>query len=301
MSSPELALGVTVFKRTEKLRLLLESVPPIVNHVYVADDGDSDDRREIYDAEYRFELTVLDLKYDAGLGRGRQAITEELTEDYLLVVDSDQLVPDNVATLVEQVDADSDLGGVAGLFLEHGTLTGMCHDISEDDDLLIRDTKRGKEIRTVAGAPLLEFDFIPNAAVFRRECLEDYTWDPTYKIGKEHLDFYVGHYHETDWTFGVCPQVLFPHDPGGNADFLETRHDPSRLLASKAYFLEKWGYRQILRKRYWLDHAHEFPTMMRLATAAPRPFQPTVLDLNESLWRTKGKAYDFVRDFLNRV
>jgi hypothetical protein len=292
MSSHSLALGVTVFKRTEKLRALLDSVPRSVSRVYVADDGDTNDRRHIYDREFDFDLQLINLDYDAGLGRGREAITEALTEDYLLVVDSDQLVPENVDVLVEQLDADSNLGGVSGLFLEHGTLTGMCHDIYEDGDLLIRDTSRGKEVRTVARAPLIEFDFIPNAAVFRRGCLEDYTWDPAYRIGKEHLDLYIGHYRQTDWTFAVSPRVLFPHDPGGSANFVATRHDPSRLLESKSYFLEKWGYRQILRRRYWLDHAHRFPMMMRLANIAPRQFQPGILDLNEYFWKAQGRLYD---------
>lgn len=294
MSSPRLALGVTVFKRTEKLRALLDSVPSIVDRVYVADDGKTDDRHDIYDGEYEFDLDVIDLEYDAGLGRGREAITDALSEEYLLVVDSDQKVPDNVSILLEQLETDSDLGAVGGLFLEHGTLTGMCHDIFEEDGLLIRDAPRGKPVRNVAGAPLVEFDFIPNAAVFRKECLDEYTWDPAYRIGKEHLDFYVGHRKQTDWRFGVCPRVLFPHDPGGSADFVATRHDPSRLLKSKAHFLEKWGYRQVLRRRYWLDHAHQFPMMMRVANIAPRKLQPAVLDLNERLWYLQGKTYDLV-------
>lgn len=298
MCSAGLALGVTVFKRTKKLHDLLESVPEIVDQVYVADDGDTSDRKHLYERSYCFDLDVIDLEYDAGLGQGRKAITNRLTEEYLLVVDSDQLVPNNIAVLVEQLEADSGLGGVGGLFLEDGTLTGMCHDIKQDGSLLVRDTERGKTIRTVAGAPLVEFDFIPNAAVFRNSCLEDNTWDPEYRIGKEHLDFYVGHYEQTDWTFGVCPRVLFPHNPGGDADFVATRHDPSRLLESKEYFLKKWGYRQILRRRYWLDHAHGFPVMMRVANRVPRVFQPMILDANELLWRAKGKAFDTLGCFL---
>lgn len=298
MQDSGFALGVTVFKRTEKLRELLDSVPPVVDTVYVADDGETSDRSHLYTRSYDFDLELIDLDYDAGLGRGREAITDALEEEYLLVVDSDQLVPNNVEVLVDQLEVDQNLGGVGGLFLEHGTLTGMCHDIYEDDGLLVRDTERGKDVRTVAGAPLLDFDFIPNAAVFRRDCLEDYTWDPAYRIGKEHLDFYVGHHLKTDWTFGVNPRVLFPHDPGGSTDFVQTRHDPSRLLESKRYFLDKWEYRQILRQRYWLDHAHEFPTMMRLANHTPRVLQPAMLDLNEYIWKFQGKSYDFLGQLL---
>lgn len=287
-----LALGVTVFKRTEKLRALLASVPALVDTVYVADDGDTEDRRAIYDDDWAFDLEVLDLEYDAGLGHGRRAITDALEEEYLLVVDSDHLVPDNVGTLLEQLEAAPEFGGIGGLFLENGRLTGMCHDIYEEGSLLVRDTPAEKTTRTVAGAPLVPFDFIPNAAIFRRGCLEDYSWDPEYTIGKEHLDFYVGHHRQTDWSFGVCPSVLFPHDPGGDDDFVATRHDPSRLLASKAYFLEKWGYRQILRRRYWLDHAHGHPAIMTVANAAPRWLRPLVLDANEWLWLLQGKTYD---------
>lgn len=299
MPDSSFALGVTVFKRTEKLRELLKSVPPLIDTVYVADDGETSDRSDLYTRSYDFDLELIDLDYDAGLGRGRKAITDALEEEYLLVVDSDQLIPNNVEVLVDQLKADDNLGGVGGLFLEHGTLTGMCHDIYEDGGLIVRDTERGKDVRNVADAPLLEFDFIPNAAVFRRDCLEDYTWDPAYRIGKEHLDFYVGHHLKTDWKFGVNPRVLFPHDPGGSTDFVQTRHDPSRLLESKRYFLDKWEYRQILRQRYWLDHAHEFPTMMRLANLTPRVLQPAMLDLNEYIWKFQGKSYDFLGQLLD--
>lgn len=295
----DVALGVTVFKRTEKLRALLESAEgTVVGRVYVADDGDTADRADLYAEEFDFDLDVIDLPYDAGLGRGRQQLVKHLEEEYLLVTDSDHRIPDNVGVLIDQIEADPDLGGVGGLFLEHGHLSGMCHDIYEDDGLLIRDTPPEKHVRTLAGHPFVEFDFIPNVAVFRRECLEDYTWDPEYVIGKEHLDFYVGHHRTTDWNFGVCPRVLFPHDPGGDDDFLDTRHDPSRLLRSKQYFLEKWGYDQVLREHYWLDLAHGMPVMIGIARALPRALQPDFLDLNDALWRFQGKTFDAVGDLL---
>jgi len=83
---------------------------------------------------------------------------------------------------------------------------------------------------------------IANAALFRRECLEDYSWDPNYVIGREHVDFYVGHKCQTDWEFGLCPSVLFPHDPGGSDDFLSHRWDNDKYSAAEKYFLKKWGY-----------------------------------------------------------
>ena len=88
----------------------------------------------------------------------------------------------------------------------------------------------------------IEFDFIPNAAVFRKDCLEEYSWDPNYTIGGEHLDFYVGHWKETDWRFGICPNVSFQHFPGGSPEYLTERTNTNKLRASYQYFGEKWGY-----------------------------------------------------------
>lgn len=296
-----LTLGTTVFKRTEKLRALLDSAEEApVSRVVVADDGDTAVRQSVYNDEWAFDLEVVDLPLDAGLGRGRQALVEELDTEFMLLVDSDMRVPDRVMTLVKQLRATPELGGISGLLLEEGRLSGMCHDIVEDGDLLVRDTPEEKVVEWVQERPLIRFDFIPNAAVFRRSCLTEYPWDPEYTIGKEHLDFYVGHYHGTEWEFAVCPEILFPHHPGGDAEFVSTRHDPSRLLESKQYFLEKWDYRQVLRKHYWLDHAHPDPVLVRLAGALPRQLQPLALDTNEAVWRAKGRVLDAADRLLGR-
>lgn len=292
---PAVALGVPVFRRTEKFAALLDSVEATpVSTVYVADNGDAEDRDHLYDRPHGFDIELLDLDRGARLGRARRAIADAVDEPYLVLVDSDFRVPPNVGVLVEQLRAAPAFGGVGGLLLEHGRISGMYHDLHEDGDLLIRDTPGEKPVRDLAGHPFVEFDFIPNAAVLRTDCFADYTWDPAYVIGKEHLDFYVGHHRRTGWRFGVCPEVLFRHDPGGDAGFVQRRHDPSRLMESKRRFLTKWGYSQILRRRYWLDRAHPDPPMMTLARALPRIAQPRFLDLNDALWTLKGKALDGV-------
>lgn len=239
------ALGTVVFKRVEKLEHLLSSVGPPIEKVYVADNGEiTRDKKRLYDRDFPFELEVLDLEYDSGLGHGRNEITKRLTEDYLLVVDSDMAVPSNVGLLADQLDAKPELGGVCGLLIEEGNVSGICCDLYEEGNVVVKDIRDEKHFEFVADSPFVEFDFIVNAAMFRRECLEDYSWDPTYKIGKEHLDFYVAHKKQTDWTFGICPTVVFPHYPGGDVEYTSERRDIEKLANSKRYFLEKWGYRQ---------------------------------------------------------
>lgn len=253
-------MGVTVFKRAGKLANHLDSVEyQDVGAVYVADNGEmTDEKQRLYDRSYDFDLTVLDLEYDSGLGHSRNQLAMAVDEKFLFIVDSDNILPRHVdvTLLADQLERKPGFGGISGLLFEDGHLYGDCHDLFEADDVLVRDVRESKDLEIVAGAPLLEFDFVPNVTMFRTVCLDDYVWDPEYKIGKEHLDFYVGHLKTTDWSFGVCPEMIVRHDPGGSDEFMEYRTDWNRILASKRYFQEKWGYRQVA----WHDTYDFMPT-----------------------------------------
>lgn len=253
MNNDTIALGVTVFKRTAKLANLLQSIPEPIDVVYIADDGHTDERTHLYDQEYQFELQLLDLEYDAGVGYGRTRIVDALDEEYLLMVDSDYRIPLNIDLLRKQLGARPEFGAISGLIIEHGRVQGLCHDLFEEQNILVRDTPE-RETQNVAGYPLVEFDFIPSAAMFRRSCLEEQSWDPEYVTGMDHLDFYVAHHRNTDWRFGVSPTVLFPHEPGGGAEYEGNRTDPEKIFRSKRYFLQKWGYDQVVGRNYWFDN-----------------------------------------------
>lgn len=255
------AVGVPVYERTKKLERLLSSAESSpIDTVYVADNGKAEERSEIYDTEWTFDLKVLDLEYDSGLGNCRSSMVKALTENYLIVVDSDHTIPDNVELLVEQLQERPAFGGVCGLLLEHGGLRGTCHDLYEEGNVLVRDI-RGKEVSTVADAPFVKFDFLQNVAAFRRKCVEDYSWDPELEQGKPHLDFYVGHKRRTDWQFALCPTVQFPHYPGGSSAYTANRTRRERLASAREYFLTKWGYRQIVYGQVkWLQTEDTVPT-----------------------------------------
>lgn len=256
----DIAVGTKVFTRTEKLRGLLESVERTdIDRIYLADDGEMTAEKEVlYDHEFNFELRVIDLEYDAGLGRGRKEIVESLEgEDYLLIVDTDHEVPRNVEVLADQLAADSSIGGIAGTLVEpeRGRVFQSAKDLREEGSILVRSADiEKKTIEEVAGYPFVQFQFIPNAAMFRTDCLDDYCWDPNYVIGKEHIDFYVGHWKKTDWRFGVNPAVTFNHYPGGDRAYVDNRHSNEKKTRSDLYFREKWGYEAVRTDRsYWFD------------------------------------------------
>lgn len=257
-------MGTKVFTRVGKLENLLDSVDgELIGTVYLADDGHATEEKErLYARDWPFELEVLDLEYDAGLGRGRAEIVEQCSEEYLLLVDPDHVVPHNVTRLVDQLRARPDVGAVAGSLVEpeQSRMYLAGHDFETDGDALVRgaDLNR-KDIEFVAGSPFVEFDFIPNAAVFDVECFADYSWDPGYVIEYEHLDFYVGHWRRTDWSFGVCPEVIFRHYPGGGERYLANREDDEKIRQSRRHFLKKWGYDRIHVTSWWWYHSPSPP------------------------------------------
>jgi GT2 family glycosyltransferase len=244
--SETVAIGTKVFTRDEQLRGLLDSVPPLVDTVYVADDGEPTELKErLYSADYAFELEVIDMEYDAGLGAGRAAIVEQLSEDFLAIVDTDHRIPPGIESLLDVLRSEKQLGGVGGALVEpdRDRYYVEAQDFSEDGTTLIRSPHlEEKRIEMVDRTPVVEFDFIPNAALLRRECVEDYCWDPAYVIEQEHADFYVGHWRRTDWRFAVCPAVVFEHYPGGDEAYLRERGDIQKERDSLRYFLDKWGY-----------------------------------------------------------
>lgn len=254
-------MGTTVFMRTKKLEALLDSASSApISKVFVADNGVTSDRAHLYERPYPFELEVLDLDYDAGLGRSRCEIVDAATqEDFLLIVDCDMEIPRNVGTLRTQLEQRREFGGISGILLENGSIRSGCWDLREcgiirNDDVIMLEIPREKRVEPVAGAPLARFDAIPNAAVFRTECLHDHCWDPELVL-EEHLDFYVGHKKCTHWRFGVCPQVVFPHDQGGSREYTEIRDDRERIDRFRRRSLDKWGYRKRIYRtsRGWLD------------------------------------------------
>jgi glycosyltransferase involved in cell wall biosynthesis len=297
---PEIALGTKVFSRAEKLGGLLDSIAGTpIDTVYVADDGEpAEEKSRVYDADYEFDLEVLDLEYDAGLGYGRNRIVEASDEPYLLIADSDHEVPPDVDRLVDQLQARPDLGGIAGLLFERGKIRGTCHDLHERGDVLVRDVEGEKAVQRVAGDPLVEYDFVPNACLFRRACLEDRAWDPEYVIGKEHVDFYVTHARETDWSFAVNPTVLFDHYPGGDSAYVADRESAQKLERSKRYFLDKWGYRAIVLGRTdWTDatRPHRAPrylaeqALKSVLLSLPESAQIALMDLRDRVRRRRNR------------
>lgn len=267
---PDLALGVVVLNRIDKLTKLLKSAEDtIIDTVYVADNGEKTTEKEsLFSQGFDFNLNVLDLEYDVGLGTSRDAIVRAFDEEYLLIADSDHEIIDDLDRLISILESREDIGGVAGSVMEpeRGRIWQSAKDFYESGSNLVRSADfNEKKLEQVNGSVFVQFDFVPYPTLYRAECLEDYSWDPEYPLGRAHVDFYVGHWKQTDWVFGICPQVHFGHYPGGDRSYTSHRRDSEKYRRAKSHFQEKWGYDSIQPGRgYWYD-TEGYPSLVEKA------------------------------------
>lgn len=257
------ALGVVTYNRTTRLRRLLESVPDLIDRVFVADNGPVlDAKQQLFDLvrdEGHYDFVLLDLELNAGVGRSRQAIVRASESPFLLMADDDHELPPTTHVLLDQLQANPDLGGVAPSLIEphDGRVYQPAKDFRVRPDNpteLIRGANlEAKSVERAADHPLVRFDFVPYPTLYRRSCLDDYSWDPAYPLGRTHADFYVGHWRTTGWEFAVSPGVHAFHFPGGDDEYETERRDEDKLREAERYFREKWQMIVSPRKQFWYD------------------------------------------------
>lgn len=253
-----ITVGIKTFLRTDKLQECLASLSRHRwREVIVADDGPIDDARERMYAEASrvLPLRLLRLEFDTGLAAGRNEIVRHCTSDLLLMLDDDQTVGPDIGRLAEVLEADPGLGGVSCIWVERDGRKCTACDLEIDGGRIVKRVTGRPEPRTAPGGHrYLVFDFIPNSTLFRTACLREFPWDPFYKIGKEHLDFYLTHKRAGKWRFAVSIDVEIGHHPEGSSS--GTYHKfrgGDRLQVSEDYFLKKWGVHEIVEGPKYLE------------------------------------------------
>lgn len=234
--SDEIAVGVPMYSRDEALRQFLESVPGYVETAYVADNGPDQDR-QLYRESWPFELEVIHLEHDIGIGACRRALVDASDEPYLWMGDCDMrfLRDDDLRVLRRVLDANPDLGGAAGWLVEGDAVRSGARDLEVSSGTII---KTAAEPTVEHGpVPFARFDFIPQACLFRRETFETYTYDPA-MASSEHVDFFYGQSLADEWDFASVPSVTIHHQRDIDEDYRESKRGSDHLNSSRLE--QKW-------------------------------------------------------------
>lgn len=245
--SEAIACGVPVYTRTAAVEQFLESVPPYVQTVYIAENGPAPSREEragLYGGrEWPFDLQVLDLGHDVGIGQCRAAICEALSEPYLWMGDCDMVFVDasDLRRLRGLLERNPGLGGVSGWLIEGETVRAGARQLVEHGGRLIQAVEEPTEIEGEA-MPFARFDFVPQAGLFRAEAYDTYSYDPRIR-NSEHVDFFYGHAQRGEWAFASTPAVIIQHNRWINDEYRESVHDGDHV--DEALLAEKHGIKSI--------------------------------------------------------
>jgi hypothetical protein len=166
------------------------------------------------------------------------------------MLDDDQTIPANIGRLAELLDDDGELGGASCIWLERGNWKCSACDIHVIGHTVVKEVPPHPAIYvTPGGQRYARFDFIPNSTLFRTACLLEQAWDPFYKIGEEHLDFYLAHQRLGHLKFAVSLDLVIGHHPeGATDDYSRFRHG-DRVRLSERYFRDKWRVTDVIEGR----------------------------------------------------
>jgi GT2 family glycosyltransferase len=250
----DVALITWLYNRPKKADFLMQSVrDTLVNKVYIADTGpELEGKERIYNREYPFDVEIYNFDNPTGIAHSGKRIIEDISEEYFIQVPSDYTLPQNVGDLVNVLEKKENLAGVGVLKADiHENRVFSCAaDLHEVDGKLIREIQDKKEIELVAAKPFIPFDYNTFAGMFRRKAFNDYNYDESLDMGREHVDIYLG-LKKSGWEFGTCPSVVFTHNHEENKEYSERRHNLQEEQTE--YFLKKWGYNDIVVRDKWLD------------------------------------------------
>lgn len=239
---PDIAVGVPMFQREQALKQFLNSVPTYVTTAYIADNGHTKEHAHIYENEYAFDIQVIELDYDSGIGACRNAIAESVSEPHLWIGDNDMQFVDesDLWRLYEILDHWPELGGVSGFLVEGNEIRSGATDLNKINDTLIKSTNTKQIINEPY--PHAIVDMPPQAGLFRTEIFDTYTFDATL-TNTEHADFFYGHKQEGVWKFASTPSVLIKHNKMIDADYRENQR--SSKTNDMDIFEDKWGVSHI--------------------------------------------------------
>lgn len=279
----DLTIGIKTFLRPEKVRQLLSTIhnrewDPA--EVIVADDGEiNNEKRQTYE-EYneKLSLKILDLEFDLGNGASRNKLADECETEYLLMLDDDMMPPENIPELRKALE-NSDYGGISGILKENGDLRACASDIFFEDGFLVLDIR---EEKTPDENGVIEFDYLPSCVMFRTECLEEFPRDDFYTIAGDHQDFYIEHKVNSDWRFGVNPEILFEHRPDSPENYLVHRESSEKLKESKDYLHDKWDIKDIVRVETFLNRDGD--TLSRKLKTILKKYLPVTI-----VWKIQEK------------
>ena len=284
-----ITFGITSFERPRLLEQLVASIRRRYPQarILVADNG----RQK---ANLPNDVRVLNLEFDCGLSRARNALIDNLETEFLLLLEEDFLFTDEtrIEPFVEILDTDDEVGMIGGAMRGgNGRLGLYCLDIDIFREVMyVQDATRRMRV-TPYGTSYRVCDIAWNFGLFRREFLTMNRWDDRLKVG-EHAAYFHQAKLRGHWRVAATPSVVIYHVP----DHRTEDYNRHRLRA-KSYveqYLEWNGLKDYRRvpPALFHDDAHGKPNIVVLGVGHSGTSVLTRM-LQAAGWNAPGSDREF--------
>lgn len=238
----DVTFGITSFERPGLLTNLVRSIRhhyPLAK-IVVADNGRQ--KCALPDTVQR-----LDLPFDCGLSRARNALIDTLTTKYLLVLEDDFLFTSetSIEPLVEILQSDPEVGAVGGALRScQGRVAAYALDLEVfRGTLTVREATHRVRF-TPSGLSYRLCDMIWNFALFRQEMLAEHRWQDRLKVG-EHCPYFHQVKLAGRWRIAACAATRIYHVPEKRPpSYLQYRQRAQSLFES---YLKEHGIQRYHR------------------------------------------------------
>jgi len=228
----DLSIGITTILRPACLFRLLNSLEGIEVEVFVADQN-----KEISNRYNDYDVQVLDMNYDAGVGKARNAIIDEIDTEYLMFLDDDIIAdPSDIRGLYCTMKTNPEFGWVSPLFhlVERYVVVSSAANWEILDDTLSQVFQK-----PFPGDGLVEVDQPAAVGIFKTSIFDNVMWTEEIKIGREHLIFALDSKDES-WEKGMFNSLYFEHGScpqGKKYPEMRDRIEPADDYLKKEYGL----------------------------------------------------------------
>lgn len=221
--------GITAFDRPEHLQRLVASIRKWYPHAEII-VGDNGTLRASLPADVR----VLELPFDCGLSRARNAIVEHCNRPFFMLLEEDFEFTEstNVEHLLDILQHDGEVGVVGGTLYTGGVKQEYAVDFHRFRSGLYLNASNGPFRATPSGVPYQICDMCFNFALFRRKVLVEHPWPEHLKLG-EHYPYYESLKRFANWRVANCENVSANHHIDGRSKHYEKHRGRAR-----AYYLQ---------------------------------------------------------------
>jgi len=238
---PDCEILIKSFERFECLERLIRSIRWFYPHakIIVADDSKTKPPKYLKNIK---NVKWIELPYDVGLAEGRNQAVQASKSEYVILCDDDFVFTEEtkIEKLLEILQHDTNVDVIGGAVRVDGEVAKHWsgHLRRDNDRILIN--ALSSRWKVMGDAPYRRTDLALNFFAARKDRL--IPWDSQWKIGYEHMDFFLTMKERGRKTY-FTPSVILGNYRGTN-DIYKEKRGRFRDKEVEKQFCEKWNIRE---------------------------------------------------------